>query len=79
MGGQEVMRITFYRDRCIGCNYCVEAWPERWQMSKRDGKCVLIGGKKNGKVLSVDVGEYEREYNERAKKVCPVDAIRVSK
>jgi len=57
----------------------VEAWPERWQMSKRDGKCVLIGGKKKGKVFSVKVGEFERELNQRAEEVCPVDAIRVNK
>lgn len=71
------MRIIYYRDKCIGCNYCVEAWPERWQMSKRDGKCVLIGGKKKGQVYRADVGEHERDLNERAAEVCPVDVIRV--
>jgi len=71
------MRITYYRFKCIGCNYCVEAWPERWQMSKRDGKCVLIGAKKKGNVHQVEVGEYEREYNERAADVCPVNIIRI--
>jgi ferredoxin len=48
-------------------------------MSKRDGKCVLIGGKMKGYVTSVDVGEFERELNEQAEDVCPVDAIRLSK
>lgn len=71
------MRIIYYRDKCIGCNYCVEAWPERWQMSRRDGKCVLIGGKKKGLVYRADVSEHERELNERAAEVCPVDVIRV--
>lgn len=72
------MRITFYRNKCIGCNYCVEVWPERWQMSKRDGKCVLIGSRKKGHVYRADVGEHERELNERAAEVCPVNVIRIN-
>ncbi|NGP86723.1 ferredoxin [Aliifodinibius halophilus] len=72
------MKITIYRSKCIGCNYCVEAWPERWQMSKRDGKCVLIGGKKKGQVYQAEVGEYERKYNERAAEACPVNIIRIN-
>lgn len=72
------MRITFLRHKCIGCNYCVEACPERWQMSRRDGKCVLVGGKKKGQVYQVEVGEHERYLNERAADVCPVGIIRLS-
>lgn len=71
------MKILFYRNKCIGCNYCVEAWPERWAMSKRDGKCVLIGGKEKGGVHQVEVGEHERAGNEQAAEVCPVDVIRI--
>lgn len=71
------MHITFYRSKCIGCNYCVEAWPERWQMSKRDGKGVLVGGRKKGNVFRTEVGEHEREYNEQAASACPVDIIRM--
>jgi ferredoxin len=47
-------------------------------MSKRDGKCVLIGGRKKGHVYRADVGEHERELNERAAEVCPVKVIRLS-
>ena len=72
------MHITFYRHKCIGCNYCVEVWPERWQMSTRDGKCVLIGGKKKGQVYRTEVGELEREVSERAAEVCPVNVIRLT-
>jgi ferredoxin len=46
-------------------------------MSKRDGKCVLVGGKKKGQVYRADVGTHERELNEKAADVCPVDVIRV--
>ncbi len=39
-----MIQILFYRQKCIGCNACVEAAPERWRMSRKDGKCHLIGG-----------------------------------
>lgn len=71
------MKILFHRSKCIGCNYCVEQAPQRWQMSRRDGKCVLIGGKEKGGMIQVDVGEAERESNERAASVCPVHVIRI--
>ena len=29
-------------DLCIGCNYCVEFAPAQFQMSKKDGKTVLL-------------------------------------
>jgi len=34
--------VTLQREKCIGCNYCVEAAPEQFQMSKKDGKSVLL-------------------------------------
>ncbi|NCP84254.1 MAG: hypothetical protein GW823_05035 [Bacteroidetes bacterium] len=40
-----MIKILFHRQKCIGCNYCSEVAPQRWQMSKRDGKSVLLGGK----------------------------------
>lgn len=71
------MLIQFLRNKCIGCNYCVEVAPERWQISKRDGKCVLLGGKKKGNMYQVRVGEHERPVNEQAANVCPVNVIRL--
>lgn len=73
------MRILFHRSKCIGCNYCVEAAPERWQMSIRDGKSVLIGGKLKGDMIQVVVGAAEEDANRRAAEVCPVKVIRLSK
>ena len=34
--------VTLQREKCIGCNYCVEMAPEQFQMSKKDGKSVLL-------------------------------------
>ena len=34
--------VTLQRNKCIGCNYCVELAPGQFQMSKKDGKSVLL-------------------------------------
>lgn len=73
------MKILFHRAKCIGCNYCVEVAPQRWQMSKRDGKSVLLGGNPKGNMIQVEVGESERESNTKAVELCPVKVIRITK
>jgi ferredoxin len=72
------MRISFQREKCIGCNYCMEAAPQRWRMSKRDGRSVLIGSTERRGFWSVQVPEPEREANELAGSRCPVKIIRIS-
>ena len=37
--------VTLQREKCIGCNYCVEMAPSEFQMSKKDGKSVLLHSK----------------------------------
>ncbi|RMD45861.1 MAG: hypothetical protein D6831_02855, partial [Aquificota bacterium] len=41
---QGKLQIIHYREKCIGCNACVEAAPDRWAISKKDGKAVLLKG-----------------------------------
>ena len=74
-----MIRITQQRDKCIGCNYCVEAAYDRWRMSKKDGKCTLIGSKDKRGFHSVVVGDDEYEDNVVAANVCPVKIIKVEK
>ena len=38
----DMVVITLQRNKCIGCNYCVEHAPNQWAMSGKDGKAVLI-------------------------------------
>lgn len=73
------MKVTVIQQRakCIGCNYCVEQAPERWRMSKKDGKSVLIGAVEKKGFWSVKVSFAEKEANENAAKVCPVNIIQV--
>jgi ferredoxin len=72
-----MIRITQQRDKCIGCNYCVEAAYDRWRMSKKDGKCTLIGATEKRGFHSVIVGDDEYEDNFVAANVCPVKIIKV--
>ncbi|WP_299523440.1 ferredoxin [Winogradskyella sp.] len=70
--------ITLQRNKCIGCNYCVEIAPEQFQMSKKDGKSVLLrASEKKGfhTLKSKDYLIYEQ--SNQAAKVCPVKIISV--
>ena len=69
--------ITQQREKCIGCNYCVEIISRRWRMSKKDGKCTLIGATNRKGFHTVHVGDDEFEENKRAGEVCPVNIIKV--
>ena len=70
--------VTLQRDKCIGCNYCVEAAPELFRMSQKDGKAVLLKSKEkrgfwNLKTHRMDLATQA----ETAKEVCPAKIIQV--
>ena len=71
--------ITQQRDKCIGCNYCVELAFQRWRMSKKDGKCTLLGATERRGFHTVRVGDEEYEENVKAAEACPVKIIKVKK
>ena len=70
--------VTQNRQKCIGCNYCVELAPEHWRMSKRDGKSVLLGAReKKGQHTLKLSDDTAFEANEAAARACPVNIIQV--
>ena len=71
--------ITHQREKCIGCNYCVEFAYERWRMSKKDGKVTLIGGVNKKGFHTAKIGNEEFEENKKAAASCPVKIIQVKK
>jgi len=73
-----MFKITHYRDKCIGCYACVEVAPDRWRISKKDGRCTLVGGKAKKGIYHIDLHEIEQEENERAAKSCPVNIIKIN-
>jgi len=70
--------ITLQRAKCIGCNYCVELAPGQFQMSKKDGKSVLLHAKdKKGFFTLKSLDDAILESNIKAKEACPVKIISV--
>jgi len=69
--------IIQHRDKCIGCNACVEASRSRWRMSRVDGKSVLIGAIKKKNIYIVNAGDDERYENMQAAGNCPVGVIHI--
>ena len=72
-----MFQIIFHRQKCIGCNACVEAAPERWRVSKKDGRCNLINGKEKKGIDRILVGIEEYDQNLRAANNCPVGIIKI--
>lgn len=70
--------VTLQRDKCIGCNYCVELASAQFQMSKKDGKTVLLHSKeKKGFFTIKSFDESILDDCENAAKACPVNIISV--
>jgi len=69
--------ITHQREKCIGCNYCVELAYDRWRMSKKDGKATLIGSENKKGFYTVRIDNEEYNENVKAAEACPVKIIKV--
>ena len=74
-----MISITYYRTKCIGCNGCVEANPDRWRISEKDGKSILIEGKEKKGIYTAKVPDDELESVEVASKNCPAKIIKFNK
>ena len=72
-------KIIHYRNKCIGCNSCVEHSPEHWKISKDDGKSDLQNSKEKRGTWVREIREDEIEKNELAARDCPVRIIKVKK
>lgn len=70
--------ITLQRTKCIGCNYCVELAPEQFQMSKKDGKSVLLKAKDRKGFHTLKSSDHSiAEKCDAAARACPVKIISV--
>ena len=69
--------ISHQREKCIGCNYCVELAFAQWRMSKKDGKATLLGARERKGFHTVRVGDEDYESNVKAAEACPVNIIQV--
>jgi ferredoxin len=71
-----MFKLIHYRNRCIGCNACVEIAYQRWRMSKKDGKAVCWVLSKKG-IYQIQLNEDELPENEQALEACPVKVIQI--
>nr|WP_317632482.1 ferredoxin [uncultured Flavobacterium sp.] len=68
--------VTLQRNKCIGCNYCVEMAPAQFQMSKKDGKTVLLKSVDAKGFFTLKSHDYSiLEPSINAAKACPVNII----
>jgi ferredoxin len=74
-----MIQIVYKREKCIGCNYCIELAPQRWKMNKKDGRSVLLGSRNKKGFYTAEVDEEEYEANKASAKVCPVKIIRINR
>ncbi len=74
-----MIRIIHHRIRCIGCNYCVEVAPDRWDMSMDDGKSYLIDSIEKKGIYIVKASDDEYDSNSEAANICPINIIKVEK
>ena len=72
-----MLRIFYQRGKCIGCNGCVEAAPQRWRVSTKDGRCSLVGGIEKKGIFQATVDDEEYEQNVKAAANCPMRIIRI--
>jgi len=72
-----MLQILFHRVKCIGCNACVEAAPDRWRVSTKDGRCNLVEGKAKKGIYQASVSMDEYPHNKKAAANCPVKVIRL--
>jgi ferredoxin len=69
--------VTLQRNKCIGCNYCVELAPDQFQMSKKDGKSVLLRSEDKKGFFTVKSNDDIFDDCDKAAKACPVKIISV--
>lgn len=68
--------VTLQRNKCIGCNYCVEVAPEHFRMSKKDGKSVLLHSEEKRGFFTLRLADNSQfDLCEQAAKACPVKII----
>ncbi len=70
--------ISLQRAKCIGCNYCQEAAPEQYRMSKKDGKAVLLNSRNRKDFHTLKLHDMSLlEENLKAAAACPSKIIKV--
>ncbi len=70
-------KITFQRQKCVGCGYCEEIAPLQWKMNLKDGRSNLINATKIKQIYYTFIDYDELDINVAAAKACPVNIIKI--
>jgi len=71
-------RIILYRNKCIGCGYCISISPDLWVISGSDGKITYKTTpffEEETQIIEIEIMKYH-EF-EQSEKICPVKAIKI--
>ncbi|WOX79319.1 ferredoxin [Candidatus Shikimatogenerans bostrichidophilus] len=75
-----MLTIIVERKKCIGCGSCELICPILFKISKKDGKCILLKGKKKNKyyILKNINNNFYSTLKDTSEN-CPINIIKVSK
>jgi ferredoxin len=70
-------KISYYRNKCIGCGLCRENQPEYWAMSGKDGKATLLNSSSKKDIYTLSVSNEAAALCQFLVKACPVNIIKI--
>ena len=71
------MKVIHQRDKCIGCNACVENTPDYFKMDDELGLALLIDGEKKNKVFVSKAIKTDKDRLKESVNMCPVNIIKL--
>ena len=70
-------KVIHYREKCVGCNSCVEHAPNFWKISELDGKSDLLGASGKKEIYLLEISRVEVKDVLKAAEDCPVKIIKI--
>lgn len=72
-----LIKISHFREKCIGCGVCAETAGQTWYMNDIDGKSSLYEGENKRDLVRGSITDVDLDDNLRAAEKCPVKIIQV--
>jgi len=70
--------VLHFKKNCISCGACAVINPDFWEMDA-EGMADLKGSTKVGDHFELEIDEKDKDSNQEAADVCPVNIIQVKK
>ena len=71
-------KVEHFKKDCISCGACAVINPDFWEMDA-EGMADLKGSTKVGDHFELEIDEKDKDSNQEAADVCPVNIIHVKK